>query len=214
MSAQPSYQFMMNRMENVSYLVLPTSISSDRSATALKSIQDCTFLLYWIPTHILFWQGKHSTKPHHRCLIIFKYVRAYIFWRCFRVHAIYLLCVGKWKWTVFSVFLCVFLSVCVGLHSSRCDIQAEKEVVSQISILLADLSCRGVKSPSEQKQRKGEIQGLLFVSACWCRGLNQVAYQRLECLTRSENNDSQLGTYAAAPARSSIQKSLTFKVCI
>uniref|UniRef100_A0A8C6PS10 Ral GTPase activating protein catalytic subunit alpha 2 n=1 Tax=Nothobranchius furzeri TaxID=105023 RepID=A0A8C6PS10_NOTFU len=45
---------MMNRMENVSYLVLPTCSSSDRSATAPKSIQDCTFLLYWIPTHILF----------------------------------------------------------------------------------------------------------------------------------------------------------------
>uniref|UniRef100_A0A8C6PSB3 Ral GTPase activating protein catalytic subunit alpha 2 n=1 Tax=Nothobranchius furzeri TaxID=105023 RepID=A0A8C6PSB3_NOTFU len=48
------YSSMMNRMENVSYLVLPTCSSSDRSATAPKSIQDCTFLLYWIPTHILF----------------------------------------------------------------------------------------------------------------------------------------------------------------
>uniref|UniRef100_A0A4W6DY27 Ral GTPase activating protein catalytic subunit alpha 2 n=1 Tax=Lates calcarifer TaxID=8187 RepID=A0A4W6DY27_LATCA len=52
-TAQHSYQS-MNRMENVSYLVLPTCTSSDRSATALKSIQDCTFPLYWIPTHVLF----------------------------------------------------------------------------------------------------------------------------------------------------------------
>lgn len=79
MSAQPSYQSMMNRMENVSYLVLPTRTRSDRSATAPKSIRDCTFLLYWIPTHILFWQGKHFTILHHRCHVIFKYVRAYIF---------------------------------------------------------------------------------------------------------------------------------------
>lgn len=79
MSAQPSYQSMMNRMENVSYLVLPTCSSSDRSATAPKSIRDCTFLLYWIPTHILFWQGKRFTILHHRCHVIFKYVRAYIF---------------------------------------------------------------------------------------------------------------------------------------
>uniref|UniRef100_A0A671YSC1 Ral GTPase activating protein catalytic subunit alpha 2 n=1 Tax=Sparus aurata TaxID=8175 RepID=A0A671YSC1_SPAAU len=54
MSAQRSYQPVMNRMENVSYLVLPTCSSSDRSATALKSIQDCTFPLYWISTHVLF----------------------------------------------------------------------------------------------------------------------------------------------------------------
>ena len=65
MSSQHSYQSMMNRMANVSYLVLPTCSSSDRSAAALKSIQNSTFPLYWIPTHVLFWQGKHSTIPHH-----------------------------------------------------------------------------------------------------------------------------------------------------
>lgn len=72
MSALHPYQSVMNRMENVSYLVLPTCASSDGSAAALKSIRDCTFPLYRIPTHILFWQGKHSTVPHHRCRVIFK----------------------------------------------------------------------------------------------------------------------------------------------
>lgn len=37
-----------------SYLVPPTCTSSDRSAAALKSIQHCTFPLYWIPTHFVF----------------------------------------------------------------------------------------------------------------------------------------------------------------
>uniref|UniRef100_A0A673C253 Rap-GAP domain-containing protein n=1 Tax=Sphaeramia orbicularis TaxID=375764 RepID=A0A673C253_9TELE len=51
--AQHSYRSMMNRMGNVSYLVLPTRTDCDRSATALKSIQKCTFPLYRIPAHFL-----------------------------------------------------------------------------------------------------------------------------------------------------------------
>lgn len=136
MSAQHSYQSVMNRMENVSYLVLPTCTSSDRSATALKSIQDCTFPLYWIPTHVLFWQGRHSTIPHHRCLVIFKSVRTYMFWNWFRGYAVFLSCyVSMWKLTVcdffylFIFFSSMCLSVCVSdfrYSDSRCDIQAGK----------------------------------------------------------------------------------------
>lgn len=38
-------------MENVSYLVLHTCTNSDRSTTALKSIRDHTFPLYWVPAY-------------------------------------------------------------------------------------------------------------------------------------------------------------------
>lgn len=156
MSAQHSYQSMMNRMENVSYLVLPTCTSSDRSATALKSIQDCTFPLYWIPTHVLFWQGRHSTIPHHRCLVIFESVRAYMFWNWFRGYAIFLSCyLGMWKLTVYIfLFFYFFLErvpvyVSVGLQILRQQVwySGRQEEVSHITILVGHLSCRGVKSP-------------------------------------------------------------------
>lgn len=131
MSAQHSYQPVMNRMENVSYLVLPTCTSTDRSAPALKSIQDCTFTLYWISTHVLFWQEKHSTAPHRRRRVIIKSVRAYVLNKVYRVCCIFVPYVGMWKLTVyFFFFLSVFcwngcLSyVCVGLQMFRCDIQA------------------------------------------------------------------------------------------
>lgn len=129
MSAQHSYQPVMNRMENVSYLVLPTCTSTDRSAPALKSIQDCTFTLYWISTHVLFWQEKHSTAPLRRRRVIIESVRAYVLNEVYRVSCIFVPYVGMWKLTVYFFFLLFFVGigpsyVCVGLQMFRCDIQA------------------------------------------------------------------------------------------
>lgn len=128
MSAQHSYQPVMNRMGNVSYLVLPTCTSTDRSAPAPKSIQDCTFTLYWISTHVLFWQEKHSTAPHRRRRVIIESVRAYVLNEVYRVCCIFVPYVGMWKLTVcffFPFFVGIGPSyVCVGLQMFRCDIQA------------------------------------------------------------------------------------------
>lgn len=149
MSAQHSYQPVMNRMENVSYLVLPTCTSTDRSAPALKSIQDCTFTLYWISTHVLFWQEKHSTAPLRRRRVIIESVRAYVLNEVYRVSCIFVPYVGMWKLTVYFFFLSFFCwnwpVLCLCRTS---DVQVwysgRREVVRHITILL----CRGVKFTS------------------------------------------------------------------
>lgn len=149
MSAQHSYQPVMNRMENVSYLVLPTCTSTDRSAPALKSIQDCTFTLYWISTHVLFWQEKHSTASLRRRRVIIESVRAYVLNEVYRVSCIFVPYVGMWKLTVYFFFLSFFCwnwpVLCLCRTS---DVQVwysgRREVVRHITILL----CRGVKFTS------------------------------------------------------------------
>lgn len=122
MSAQHSYQPVMNRMENVSYLVLPTCTSTDRSAPALKSIQDCTFTLYWISTHVLFWQEKHSTAPHRRRRVIIESVRAYVLNEVYRVCCIFVPYVGMWKLTVYFFFLFFLLELAclMSVSDFRC----------------------------------------------------------------------------------------------
>lgn len=66
MSAKRSYQYMMNRIETLSYLALRTRTISDRSTTALKSIQDRTTVLDPSIHCVLTRMAFHNlTLPHH-----------------------------------------------------------------------------------------------------------------------------------------------------
>lgn len=71
------------------FLLLPALINLQQHWNQYRY---CTFPLYWISTHALFWQERHSTIPHHRYVVIFKYVSAHMFCRQFKIYGIFLLC--------------------------------------------------------------------------------------------------------------------------